>query len=66
MRTIHRLVLAAALTAIASGISQRQFITWLGASNITGDSDVFTTGTYVDGLQAARAASTARTPSLKP
>ena len=57
MRSANPLLVALLLVA-APAISHAQFINWLssnGASgaNITGDSDVFTTGTYVDAFQAA-------------
>jgi hypothetical protein len=65
MRSLHRLLLAASLTLIASGISHAQFITWLGANNITGDSDVFTTGSYVDAFQAATGGYNGKTTSAQ-
>lgn len=37
---------------LATVISHAQFINWLGDYNITGDSDVFTDGAYVDAFQA--------------
>jgi hypothetical protein len=46
-------LLVALLLLVAPALSHAQLIDWLGANAITGDSDVFTTGTYVDAFQAA-------------
>jgi hypothetical protein len=53
MRPSTSLLLAAFFVVAAPALSHAQYITWLGASSIMGDSDVFTTGTYVDAFQAA-------------
>jgi hypothetical protein len=47
-------ILPSFLLLLTAGLLHAQFITWTGPNTITGDSDIVTTGTYIDAVKTGQ------------